>query len=381
MINQDEFTRTLKKLMSDYGEDYMEISDLLVDRMMYYVKRGYSMSKAFKKVMDELAFEELSRESIENAVYEAALRGYGIKSAPVSVGGKVRHKLMDVAWSQDNMKLSTRIHGISKVMHNNIRSTVGRALRAYKSVNEIAMMLYDGYGNPDNVLQKAELPRYLTKIKKLLPKMYSGDKKAARESKIFNAVTHDIKKLKTKSLKWAYQNVVNATTSNKKRALQKARKMLKMGASKEEVIKMLMEERKKVMEKAMRIAIEEKTRYYAERIARTEAARAYYEGLLASTMNDPDVFGFKWVLSTAHVHKEHDCNCYTFSKIDIGWGKGIFPKEKVPYLPAHPNCMCHLKKVFAWEAKKTNGKDKMPKQPAYNNRIDEALKELYTQET
>ena len=207
-MNRDEFDHTLKRMMGKYGQDYLKASDLLVKKMMTYMRGGDTLSKSFGKAIEELDFLELNREAIEDMVYEAALRGYGIKSPPVSVGNAVRHKLVDVAWSQDRMKLSTRIHGISNDLHNNIRSAVGTALRTHKSIRETALKLYDGYGSPDDVLRKGTLPKYLMRIKSLMPKLYSGDVKAARESTLYKAVEHDIKKLKTKSLRWSYQNLL-----------------------------------------------------------------------------------------------------------------------------------------------------------------------------
>ena len=37
--------------------------------------------------------------------------------------------------------------------------------------------------------------------------------------------------------------------------------------------------------------------------------------------------------------------------MDVGYGKGIYPKHKVPSIPRHPHCMCMLEDVFAWERK------------------------------
>ena len=125
--------------------------------------------------------------------------------------------------------------------------------------------------------------------------------------------------------------------------------MTKLGASTEEVNGMLLAERQAATQKALWVAAQEKTRYYAERIARTESARAYYEGQLKKAKDNPDIFGFKWVLSSAHVHSESDCDCDEYSKTDLGYGAGVFPKDDVPELPAHPNCMCHLKIVYVWE--------------------------------
>ena len=37
--------------------------------------------------------------------------------------------------------------------------------------------------------------------------------------------------------------------------------------------------------------------------------------------------------------------------MDVGYGKGIYPKHKVPSIPRHPHCMCMLEDVFLWERK------------------------------
>lgn len=378
-MKNDEFTRTLRQIMQTYGHEYEKITDKLVKSILYYMEeKGYTIEQAYRAAIKRVNFYKLNMGLVENAVYEAMLKGYGVKSNAVFAGSKsvLLHALMDVAWSADNMPLSERLHGVDKVLHNNIRTVVGNALRAYKTIQQLAMELYDGYNTADNVLKQAELPKYLKKIKKLIPRLYSGDIEAAKKSKLYRDVSKDVRKLKTDALSAAYEEVLKASTTDKKRALQKAKKMLETGKSREEIIAMLKEERRKAMEKAMHVAAQEKTRYYAKRIARTEAARAYYEGTLARAEKDPDIFGFEWELSTAHVHHEKDCKCYDYSTMDIGYGKGIYPKDTVPYLPAHPNCMCHLNDVFVWEVKETDGKDVMPEQPKNVNRVAEALEQV-----
>lgn len=352
MIN-DEFTRTLKTIMKKYGKEYEAVTDKLIKLILEYMEQGDTVAKAYNKAVKVVDFSHVNADAVEDAVYEATLKGYGVKAEPlfVAVEGEeaIRHKLMDVSWAADKMKLSTRLHGVDNVLRNNIKSTVNDSLKTYKTIRETAMLLYDGYNEPENVLNQGELPKYLLKIKRLTKKMYAGDVEAAKSSKLYKAVDRDIKKLKTPALRAAYKQALEASATDKKRALQKARKMLKTGASKEEIDAMLLAERDKATKKALWVAVQEKTRYYAERIARTESARAYYEGQLKKAKDNPDIFGFKWVLSSAHVHSKTDCDCYDYSKMDIGFGEGIFPKDNVPFLPAHPNCMCHLKIVYVWE--------------------------------
>ena len=109
----------------------------------------------------------------------------------------------------------------------------------------------------------------------------------------------------------------------------------------------------KALKRAIRTAVEEKSRYVAERIARTESARAWYQGFLKDTMDDPDVVAYRWVESTRHPTEDI---CDEYAKVDAyGLGPGIFPKDKAPELPAHAHCLCHYEKVYASELNVFNG--------------------------
>lgn len=51
-----------------------------------------------------------------------------------------------------------------------------------------------------------------------------------------------------------------------------------------------------MIDKAIDVATQERTRYFAKRIARTEKARAYMDGAMYQYANDPDCVAFKGVL-------------------------------------------------------------------------------------
>lgn len=72
-------------------------------------------------------------------------------------------------------------------------------------------------------------------------------------------------------------------------------------------------------------------------------ASTYNDGVMAKYMEDDDIETVQWKLSSAHPCYDI---CDLYANADLyGLGKGIFLKNKVPMLPAHPNCMCHLKLV------------------------------------
>lgn len=358
-MKQDEFIGTMRYVMGRYGKAYSDLVNPLSERIFYHMERGDTVVQAFNKAMQEVDFYKLNKKAIEDAVYESALRGYGIKAPDVYAGvepgdKKILHRLTDVSWTKDNVVLSERLHGVSVVMHNNIKSSVGMSLRSYKTIRETAMKLFDGYDTADNILRQAKLPKYLKQIQNLTTKLYAGDKNSAKQSTLYKTVSRDIRKLKTPSLRAAYSQALESSSTDRPKILKKAQSMLETG-NREAFESMLKAEREKALQKALWVATQEKTRYYAERIARTESARAYYEGQVAEANADPDIWGFQWVLSTAHVHGKSDCDCYENSMRDMGYGRGVYPKADVPELPAHPNCMCHLRKIYEWEVKPSKG--------------------------
>lgn len=95
---------------------------------------------------------------------------------------------------------------------------------------------------------------------------------------------------------------------------------------------------------AVYVATQERTRYFAERIAHTELARAYHDGVTARWDNDPDCVAYKWRMSQSHSVTDI-CDLYAGADL-YGMGAGVFPKNKVPELPAHPHCMCYLRPLM-----------------------------------
>lgn len=96
--------------------------------------------------------------------------------------------------------------------------------------------------------------------------------------------------------------------------------------------------------KAIHVAAYEKIRYFAERIARTETSRAWNAGVFRRWAEDTDCVAFQWKLSTTHPVTDI-CDLYAHTDL-YGMGPGIIPKDKVPVLPVHPNCMCRLRPVM-----------------------------------
>lgn len=95
-------------------------------------------------------------------------------------------------------------------------------------------------------------------------------------------------------------------------------------------------------------------RYVAERIARTEMARAYADGFIAKMNQDVDIVAVKFKLSGRHPTFDI---CDMYAKADMyNLGKGVYPKDKLPPLPVHPHCLCRYSEIYIGEVDTTKEK-------------------------
>ncbi len=79
--------------------------------------------------------------------------------------------------------------------------------------------------------------------------------------------------------------------------------------------------------------------YEALRLARTEMTAAFGEGTIAAARMSPSSKGIRWIISKSHSITDV---CDEHAAHDEGLGKGVFPVDEVPPMPAHPHCLCTL---------------------------------------
>ena len=72
-----------------------------------------------------------------------------------------------------------------------------------------------------------------------------------------------------------------------------------------------------MVDTAIDVAAHESTRYFAERIARIEKARAYMDGVMYPYAHDPDCVAFKWKLSSRHPCDDI-CDLYPYRLVGNG---------------------------------------------------------------
>ena len=296
--------------------------------------RGKTPRQAVNEAYKKFPVMETMRDELGDALVAEAQRG-GATDVPRA---KLHAAMVD-AWAADGLTLSRRTTKGRKWVIQNVTNEIVGSMKRGDSVMGMAKSLFDGYGK-GGVIPEQDIPKFMKDLTHLT-REYSENtfNKAIRRAR------RNIDKLSTKGLQAAYNDVIDAIEKGNQEKI----------------------------DKAIKVAVQEKTRSFAERIARTEKARAYVDGILYKYANNDDCIAFKWKLSSRH---PCDDICDLYAHADLwGMGEGIFPKDKVPSLPVHPNCMCRLVPVFKGSS---NLKSETPKDRSLDGGM-EYLKSLSQQ--
>lgn len=257
-------------------------------------------------------------------------KGYGKKQAAAKFEHEAISAAMKKSWTDDGVTLSERMYKNSKKVQAESAEVIGKAIKEGESAAKTAKKLFDGYGK-GGIIPEQDIPEFIQEVKDL-PVPDWLDEEAVAEWKA--AIRHARKLIEqgtTPGLRAAYSEVMDAIENGAKQNVSKA----------------------------IDTAVQEKTRYTAERIARTERARAYADGVMAKYLDDPDIVAFQWKLSDRHP-KCDICDVYAHADLH-GLGKGIFPKDKFPKLPAHPHCLCRIKPIVDGMIDMSKQKDNVDK--------------------
>lgn len=83
--------------------------------------------------------------------------------------------------------------------------------------------------------------------------------------------------------------------------------------------------------------------YNAQRLARTLISHAYQQSFVQTTINNPFITGYRWLVSSFHGRTCTTC-IERATENRYGLGAGVFPKERLPL--DHPNGMCTFEAVM-----------------------------------
>jgi hypoxanthine-guanine phosphoribosyltransferase len=254
--------------------------------------------RAYEDLLRRIRAGETPREAAAAAL--AAFRGPYYQQIADALNAILNASLgpADIkAWPVGKVKLSQALYAHHRAIAAATAATVDAHLQGLHSARDLAKTLYEGYDfKPDTLKVVARLPRYLR---------VEFDRSMAA-------------KLKTPALRAAYLQAIQAAEAG---AGQAAR------------------------EKVLTVAFYERNRYLANRIARTEIARAQNAQLARELLAD-DRIGFVQIrLSSKHPRPDI---CDLHAKLDAyGLGPGVYPKADAPLPPFHPHCYCLQRPILS----------------------------------
>lgn len=285
--NLKKFDLKTQKLVLD---TYNIVSDLLIELM---IDNSVGLRQAQNRLMK--AYDEALLSTNFVATWQSGVISTIVAStydAPVVLMSKSRYKerLLKTSLFKDNIVLSTRIRSNSYKIVRDQKKILRQSLAQGKTVAEIV-------GNiGQDVIEGFEraLPDYIDNLRK---QKIAGKKFTTAQIK---AVKTQIGKIKTVGLQADYNRLVSA---------------LEIG---------------KNVEKQVFFAMERKTKFYSQRLARTETNQAFIETKNQEAMDDPDTKLVKNITSG-----DDPCN-YCIASENLGF----VPVENATLATHHPNCSC-----------------------------------------
>ena len=270
---------------------------------------GLMPNEAVRNAYAKYPVMDMMKATLQAELVNTFMAGYG-DNVPYSA--KSISQAMSESWASDDLTLSKRLYRRSSTIRNEVADTIKQALKTNKTVKGLAKSIFDGYGK-GGIIPEASIPKFLSKLSDINISGELTPEAKRKERELLRSVKGKIARLDTPYVRAAYNEVAAAVEDGNEIRLQKA----------------------------IYNATQEKARYHAERIARTENARAYADGQMNRFLDDDDIVAFQWKLSSRH--PRYDI-CDFYANADLyGLGKGVYPKDKFPRLPAHPHCMCHIK--------------------------------------
>lgn len=331
MATTDRLAQLINKLNKSWRKDAKKAVKYLMRLLAEGVKTEAAITKVQQRYPNLSTLSEL-----QPALVEAAAYAYGIVPSVLTTAQvKLMGEQLASKWDESGMTLSEKLHGVGVKMRDAIVSTLQEQMRRNKTWTEAARALYDGYGDDGqnvyndgkDIISRQELPKYLQKVRVAT----GNDLQALAEQR--QAIDNINRLAKNgspnKALQAAYNKLLEAVQKGNEKAIVKA----------------------------VEVAVNEKSRYVAERITRTEMARAWADGFIAKMKTDADIVAVKFKLSSRHPVFDI---CDMYAKADMyGLGAGIYPKDKLPPLPVHPHCLCRYVEVIEGEVDMKQQRDQV----------------------
>lgn len=274
MISNDEHLRRLDQIAADISR----LSTEAQQKILELIKQGIPKREAVRKILLEYGDEFTALFAAQMSV---------VSGAAVTIDQARK-------WPVGNVTLARTLYRHASQSSAVVTRIVKSHVKGFQDARKLSRMLYEGYGFTDADLGiQGQLPKYL------------------RKEFITTLNKYQAKKLKTPALRASYLQAIDAMEKGVGQA---------------------------ALDKALRVAVFEKNRYIANRIAQTELARSFHHGLGKELMQRDDVQWVQFRMSASHP-KRDICDLYA-NQDRYGLGPGIYPKGEAPVPPLHPFCLC-----------------------------------------
>jgi hypothetical protein len=286
----------LAELTARYGEEIATLAQQQFDRMLELIAQGSTPREAIRESQRE--FGTLYTEQLAAAFGDMLSRSVGVAEVRTLPVGDIT--------------LSMRLYRRQQQVEGEVIRLVRDHAKGVLQARDLAMRLYDGYDPKDGIVRplegsaRGELPVYLRKLTEDRP---------AREAlaKLLEHGQAQIARIRSAPLRTAYTRALAAWED---------------------------EEAGGALTRRLELAVREKNRYFAQRIAQSELSRAHQAQVAREYMADDQLEVVRVTMS--RTHPVPDVCDYHARGDFFGLGRGIYPKAKAPRPPFHPHCFCTL---------------------------------------
>lgn len=286
------------------------LDDEIIERINTHLDEGrvpaVSVEMAYNEAEAAVRIEEYTMDGVESA----AASGYGVRqlAQPAVFQGIWLNRV----WDDTGLTLSRKVWNTTQDMKHVVVNEIRDQLARNASWTRTAQAI-------DNAtLLSPDLAGHIDEVVKLGKRAMSGDKTAAK----------------------AMERAIRKSQRQIDRLVDVGRRPSRLRAAYNKIIKVAQKGSSEQLQAAVERGQRAKARYYAERVARTEIAKAYHEGFFVRLSQDIDATG--WQSSLSARHRIYDI-CDFHAGADLyGMGNGIYPLNSGPPYPYHPLCTCIL---------------------------------------
>lgn len=310
----DNTQKVLNTLNAQFKAEYRPLADKLIDKINAYLSTGIEPAQAVDLAFKELNVSKWLVDTTKKSIVKSVLAAMGYsqsKTFAILSNKGLTDKVLKASYSGNETVLSGNLYKKAREMKRTVTNTIKQSFADKKEIVETSRALFDGYGYG----QKIDKQTIAGRIEKLAQARLNGEKLPDEINKEVRKFKRYVNNLATPDLRVGYRNLLESIESGTAKAVQKQ----------------------------IWVAVQEKSRYQASVIAKTETAVAYGNAFESRAVLDPDVTAIKYTLSSQH--KIFDiCNVHT--KVDVGYGQGVYPLNHLPKYPFHPNCTCLMSEVL-----------------------------------